>query len=464
MVGKILIVDSVATNRILFKVALGEAFYQPLMAGDGESCLRLAKENPPDLIMLDLELPDMSGLTVIEMLRANPATREIPILALSTLEDATLRKQAMRAGADDVLAKHGAKQILLARVRNLLRGGHGLDGLAAHGSELGLMGFAEAPPEYFGPAVISFLSPGPSMQVQGARCEDVAQHMSDRIILQSREAALVEPNLGLDLPAPDIFVIDSTTSGVADCFRLMSELRSRTSTRHSAICILLANGDSDAATMAYDQGADDLVDSSIAADELALRLRAVIRRKRREDHLRASVQDGLRMAMIDPLTGLHNRRYAMAQLAAIADRAETTQGVFAVMVIDLDRFKSVNDRYGHASGDAVLVEVARRLRANLRTSDLLARIGGEEFLVALPDTSFDAARMAADRLCQAVEEYQINVSLAASLKVTVSIGLAVCALSQKAEDVATVIDRADHALLRAKSEGRNKVTISQNAA
>ena len=216
--------------------------------------------------------------------------------------------------------------------------------------------------------------------------------------------------------------------------------------------------------MAYDLGADDLVDRDVPAAELALRLRALIRRKHREDDLRAHVQDGLRLAMIDPLTGLHNRRYALPHLAAIAERALLSQGVFAVMVIDLDRFKSVNDRLGHASGDAVLVEVARRLQASLRQGDLLARIGGEEFLAALPETSFEEACHIADRLCRAVEELPIDTGCAAGLRVTVSIGLAVSTATNRTEDAKTIIDRADHALLRAKAEGRNKVTISQSAA
>ena len=462
MVGNILIVDSVATNRIIFKVALGEAFYQPVLANDGESCLRMALQIQPDLILLDLMLPDMSGIAVIEQLRANPATHDVPILALCSGQDAPLRRQALLAGADDVLPKQGAIQTMLARVRNLLRGSEGFEGLGLHGSGLNLMAFAESASPFARQAVISILSAETERTL--AWRNGIAQAMTDRIILQSREEALVEPNVSLGQSVPDIFVLDAATMGMADSLRLMSELRSRPATRHSAICILSANGNDDAATMAYDQGADDLVDFWVSADELALRLRALIRRKRREDQLRASVQDGLRMAMIDPLTGLHNRRYALPQLAIIADHALATNGVFAVMVIDLDRFKSVNDSLGHASGDTVLVEVARRLQANLRAGDLLARIGGEEFLVALPDTSFDEACSAADRLCHAIEEQNIHVSLAANLKVTVSIGLAVSAGSQAGEDIKAIIDRADRALLRAKSEGRNKVTISRSAA
>lgn len=336
------------------------------------------------MILLDLVLPDMSGIAVIKHLRANPATRDVPLLALHAGQDTPLRRQALFEGADDVLPKHGAMQVLLSRIRNLLRGGEGVEALGRHGTGINLTAFAEATSPFAGQSVISILS----TQGTGAAAwrSRIARVMNDRIILQSREDALVEPNICPEHPAPDVFVLDSAGAGMAENMRLMSELRSRAATRHSAICIISANITCDEATMAYDQGADDLVDIGVSPDELALRLSALIRRKRRNDCLRASVQDGLRLAMIDPLTGLHNRRYALPQLAAISDRALASNGVFAVMVIDLDRFKSVNDRLGHASGDTVLVEVARRLQSNLRAGDLLARIGGEEFLVALPNT------------------------------------------------------------------------------
>jgi len=180
------------------------------------------------------------------------------------------------------------------------------------------------------------------------------------------------------------------------------------------------------------------------------------------------VQDGLRMAVLDPLTGLHNRRYAMPHLAAIAERAAATAAPFAVMVVDIDRFKQVNDCWGHAAGDFVLVEVARRLTANLRASDLLARIGGEEFLIALPDSTLADARVVAERLCHVIEEHPIALPDAGAVRVTVSIGLAVSGQVPDGgvtpEPVPALLNRADRALLHAKSAGRNQVTISLSAA
>lgn len=462
MVGKILIVDGVATNRIIFKAALAEAFYQPVLAADGESCLHLAREVAPDLILLDLALPDRSGVNLIQQLRADPATRHIPILALAATNDNDLRLAAFRAGADDVLPKAVDHATLLARVRNLMRGRDGFDGLVPGMAGADMFGFAEPRDAFVGRAIVSLLAD--RMETALDWHGTLTDVMTDTILIQSREEAFSDAKRSAGHAVPDVFLINSGPAGKGDGLRLMSELRSRPATRHAAVCILRPKGNTDSNAMAYDLGADDVVDSDVPPRELAQRLQTLIRRKRREDQLRATVQDGLRLAMIDPLTGLHNRRYALPKLAAISDQAQSEGAIFAVMVIDLDRFKSVNDRFGHAAGDAVLVEVARRLKANLRTDDLLARIGGEEFLVAMPDTSYDEARLAADRLCKAVQEYPVKVAYSPGLAVTVSIGVAVSSGTLPPEPAPQIVNRADHALLMAKAEGRNQVTISKSAA
>ena len=198
---------------------------------------------------------------------------------------------------------------------------------------------------------------------------------------------------------------------------------------------------------------------------MALRIQTQLARKRQSDRLRSSLADGLRLAMVDPLTGLHNRRYALPHLARMADRARQSGRQFAVLVIDLDRFKGVNDSFGHAAGDAVLVAVADRLRTNLRAVDMVARIGGEEFLVALPDTTLEAARATAERLRQTVGEQPIRVPGGVAVSVTMSIGLTLGGgLDEASAPVDALIARADKALLAAKAEGRNQVTVHRSAA
>jgi two-component system cell cycle response regulator len=477
MHGRILVVDDVATNRIIYKVKLGDAFYEPLLAADGRACLAKARAERPDLILLDLGLPDMSGTEVLRELRNDPLTRHIPVIVVTADRNPEERQRALSAGADDVMAKPVIDQLLLARIRNLLRA-RGEQGMVA--SAWGMppdtlwggsedqplpMALAEPAATFEQCGLVALVSEHPETALRWRN--DLRNVLRDTLVIMSRDQAMSltpadEPG---SAPVPDVFVIEGTLDGPNGGLRLMSELDSRPATRHAATCIITPLPESEATSIAYDMGADDVVTRGISPRELALRLRILIRRKRQADRMRATLADGLKLAMIDPLTGIYNRRYAMPRLAGIAAQAAQEGTTFAVMVVDLDRFKSVNDSHGHAAGDRVLAEVAHRLSENLRVSDLLARIGGEEFLVALPQTSFDDAQAVADRLCQVIAERPITLMSGQPLRVTASIGVA---LGQPGTDgvlqVEPLIDRADQALLQSKSDGRNKVTFANRSA
>ena len=463
MVGKILIVDDVATNRIVMKVRLTAAGYTPLLASDAASGLKRALNEAPDLILLELTLPDMSGLQLLQRLRAEPALRHVPIVVCSPILDAEARCAAFRAGADDFLQKPLDDQTLMARIRSFMRARDEVEGFSPHQDGIAMLGLAEAPATFYQPGVIAIITQRSEVALKLRR--EMASYLPDRVLAMTAEQAM---NEGIHSgTAPDVFLIESDFNGPGSGLRLMSELRSRTHSRHAAFCVQSSLGSTIGAAVAFDLGAHDLVALGIPAEELALRLVRLLSRKREADAARASVQDGLRLAMIDSLTGLHNRRYGMAQLAAIADISRRSGQEFAVMVVDLDRFKSVNDRWGHAAGDAVLIDVADRLSRNLREGDLLARIGGEEFLIALPETSLSEARSIAERLCHAMEEAPVRIGDLTALQVTVSIGLATSADATAPgikDTLSELIDRADRALLYAKSAGRNQVTISRTAA
>lgn len=461
MAGKILIVDDVATNRIVFKVKLGAACYQPLLAGDGKTCLHLAQSQYPDLIILDAVLPDQPGIEVLRRLRANPQTRDIPVVMVSATNDPDLRLAALGAGADDFLTKPIHDNVLMARLRNLLRFSESLAELGQRGDTLQALGLAEAEPAFEMQGHIALVSDRPEQHLMLRR--DLCQRSRNRVEALNREEALWEA--GNTTRAPDVFLIESETGGPGGGLRLMSDLRSRATTRHAAIVLLQPSARPDEAALAYDMGANLVLSGHIPAAELSLRLRRLLKCKQGADRLRASVRDGLRLAVIDPLTGLYNRRYALPRLSAIAERARVVGSGFAVMIIDLDRFKAVNDRYGHTSGDAVLSEVARRLNDQLRGSDLAARIGGEEFLVALPNVGMLEARGTAERLCNAVQALPIRLPDDTPLSVTVSIGLAVSDFRfDEDEPVTQIVERADRALMIAKADGRNQVKLSASAA
>ena len=462
MIGKILIVDDVSTNRIVFKVKLTAAGYNSVMAGDGVTCLRLAQSELPDLILLDLMLPDMSGIDVLRQLKSNSITRRIPVVMFSSEHDPAQRSAALRAGAEDFLSRPIDDQTLLARLRGLLRAREVVGGFSSPEGDLGLFGLNE-------PAA-TFEAPGHVALVFNKAETAVLLRKQLSAIGQDRISILAPEDVFSDrgaVSAPDVYLIDADVGSGGGGLRVMSELLSRSASRNAAFCIFNHASPNLVPAIAFDLGAHDLVDAQVGVPEIAVRLNTLVKRKREADRLRASVQDGLRLAMIDPLTGLHNRRYGLAQLNAIAARARQDTTEFAVMVIDIDRFKAVNDRWGHAAGDAVLIELASRLSVNLRASDLLARIGGEEFLFALPATNRAEASLVAQRLCETAETTPVTLDDGTKIHVTISIGMTiasgVCA-ENHANCVAEIVEQADRALMKSKTSGRNMVTILGRAA
>ena len=459
MIGKILIVDDVSTNRIVFKVKLTAAGYQTVMAADGATCVRLALSEKPDIILLDLFLPDRSGIEVLQALKTHPQTRRIPVVMFSSEADANLRLAALRGGAEDFMARPIDDQTLLARLRGLLRSREQFPGIDAPQEDFKVLGLSDPSQRFDIPGQIAIVMP------RGERALHLRRELGSLCHDRFRLMAPDEVHADLGAQVPDVYLIHADLGGPGGGLRMMSELLSRSSTRHAAFCIFNPDQPQILAATAFDLGAHDVVDANTPAAELSLRLHGLVTRKREDDRMRASVQDSLRMAVIDPLTGLHNRRYGTAQLNAIAEASRTEASEFAVMVVDIDRFKSVNDRWGHAAGDAVLVEIAARLGSQLRDSDLLARVGGEEFLIALPLTQLCDAQNVAERLCRAIESEPVVLADGIRVPITISIGMTTggCAPSDPTS-VAELVAQADRALMHSKTHGRNQVTIVRDAA
>lgn len=460
MAGRILIVDDVATNRDAWQAMLAAACHQTLAVADGRACRLALRDLRPDLILLNLDLQNPPGPTLLRLLRADARSRTVPIIALTARGGSEARIAALMAGADEVLARSVDDSVVLARIRNLLRTQTAVAELGQRDDTLRALGLAETQPEFALPGTIALVQDR-SDHVH-ARYDALKCLVEDRMVVLSRTDTLAEQTP--EMAAADIFIIASDLGGTGGGLQLMSELRSHAATRHAGIVLMQSTPNSAEQAVAFDIGANEVLPAGLPTEELALRLRGLMRRKQSADRVRISVQDGLRLAVIDPLTGLYNRRYAVSRLATIARRAHELAAGFAVLLVDLDRFKAVNDRHGHAGGDTVLVEIARRLTENLRAPDLLARIGGEEFLVVLPDCAADDAQRVAERLRRVIGDKSVRLSGGTEAHVTASIGVALAQSLSDLQDGSAVLERADRALLRAKSEGRNQIMLWPEAA
>jgi len=186
------------------------------------------------------------------------------------------------------------------------------------------------------------------------------------------------------------------------------------------------------------------------------RVRTQIRKKRYTERLRDNMQMSIEMAITDALTGLYNRRYMESHVGALVEQAAARGKPLTVLVLDIDYFKAINDSHGHDAGDDVLREFATRVKKSIRGIDLACRLGGEEFVVVMPETDMAVAALVAERIRRRIagEPFAID-SGAKAIDVTLSIGLA--ALGAPGDTGATILKRADQALYRAKRDGRNRV-------
>lgn len=169
-------------------------------------------------------------------------------------------------------------------------------------------------------------------------------------------------------------------------------------------------------------------------------------------------QDAQRRSITDGLTGVWNRRYLELRAREELERSIRFSRPFSLLMIDLDNFKEVNDRFGHRSGDEVLVEVARRMTEATRELDTCARYGGDEFVLLLPETDDEGARIVADKLRRSIATRPIRVTDVGELAVTVSIGVA--AFPEHGKTLGEVLQKADLALYGAKRSGKNRVVVA----
>ncbi|SHE36730.1 response regulator receiver modulated diguanylate cyclase [Loktanella atrilutea] len=463
MSGKILIVDSISTNRIVLRVKMLAARYEvDAVASCAEATGRIAISQP-DLILINLTDAQGEGHAFCRRLRADPTTANIAIISVGVLDTAAARFGALDAGADDVLPRPISDTLLLARVRSLMRRRNMSRELQMRDGTNRNFGFEEIAAQLITPSRITLLSDAPTAGEFLAA--ELREGLTQPVRVLTSDEALVDTG-GPDMT--DLFIIDGTVGGYAprQLFRLVADLRARQATRLAAQMVILPSEQNEAAAMLLDLGADDVIPGAVEMQELVLRARALVRQKMDQDRLRDSLRDGLHAAITDPLTGLYNRRYAETHLRHIAEQARAVGREYALMMIDIDHFKRINDGYGHAAGDLVLRGLADRLKQNFRPEDLVARIGGEEFLIAMPRTSLSEAKAAAQRLRRLVNMRPFAIGdNQQDLHVTISVGVALDRLDcGMIETLGDLFKRADAALYRAKANGRDAISISQTAA
>ena len=451
MTARILVVDDVPANVKLLEVRLLAEYFEVLTAFSGADALEICESGKVDVVLLDVMMPEMDGFEVCRRLKTDSATAHIPVVMVTALDEVADRVRGLESGADDFLTKPVNDLQLLTRVRSLVRLKMLTDELRLRASTTRDIGIEEllGRKDPVGDRRGRVLLVDERVPAQ-ARIRDMLVAVADVDVVAEPQAAFFQAAEG----DYDCVLVTTSLSGF-DPLRLCSQLRSLDRTRFLPIVMLAEKGQDDIVLRALDLGVNDYLLRPVDEQELTARLRTQIRRKRYNQELRSSVAQTIELAITDGLTGLHNRRYLDSHLQTLFERAASRQRPLSLLISDIDRFKRINDTHGHAAGDEVLREFARRLRKNVRGIDLACRYGGEEFVVVMPDTEQAVAERVAERIRQEIEMLPFGPEGAAALDVTVSIGVA--SISPAADTLEALLKRADGALYEAKKSGRNRV-------
>ena len=451
MTARVLVVDDILANVKLLEARLSAEYFEVLTACTGREALDILTRERVDVVLLDVMMPGMDGFEVCRRIKGTPRIAHMPVIMITALDQPADKVQGLDAGADDFLTKPFEEIPLITRVRNLSRLKVLADELISRASTsqvLGVGGPGEPPwVESNSPARVLLVEDHPR---SAQRILDGVGVLHNVTVEPDPHAALVNlAEFSYDL------LIVSLSLANADGLRLSSQVRSLDRTRHLPIIMMADPGDDPRLLRGFEMGVNDYVLRPVERNELLVRIKTQLKRKRHADLLRAKLDEGMEHAITDSLTGLYNRRYMQGHLATLVGQSVESGRALSLVILDIDYFKKVNDGHGHAAGDTVLREIAARIRRNTRSSDLTCRHGGEEFVLIMPDTEGARAVQVAERLRQSIEVEPFKVSASATLSMTASVGIAT--LEGRTDTPETLFSRADRALYSAKRGGRNRV-------
>lgn len=468
---------------------LRENGYDVHRAPGGASAMEQLDERTPDLLLMDILMPDADGCQLLERIRADDRWRDLPVLMLSSLPPEEASVRAFGLGASDFIRKPFRPKELLARVQAQLRASAVLRGARqslARSEEALLRAQAESDSrstlvdilhEVTGDLSVSelyhLLVRRAARALGVSHCSVVLARPGDKVatvVAAYENPKLHKLTVQLDRypelkaafeTGQPILVEDLDTHPLYEGVRAVWGIEGVEVSIRSVIALPFSVDRGEYGVFLVrrtrDQQPFGPTDMEFAQDVINAAV-AVIQRAQVVESTMADNARLEQLAHTDALTQLLNRRALAERITAEMERALRYDSSLALLMIDLDHFKRVNDTFGHLVGDDVLRDVAALLTKTIRNTDMVARYGGEEFLVLLPETDDTGAATFAERIRAAVEGHDFGGGAGQYLRLTTSVGVATFPAA-RIESVEDLFARADAALYRAKADGRNRVRL-----
>jgi len=426
----LVIEPSLIVQQVLTSILQNHGFVVEVQE-KGEESIAAIKERGFDLVCVALLLPDMTGLEVCRAVRAMDDSKNLmPVVLITSEDDKNTLVEVLRAGATEIFKKND---------------------IATFATYLTQFVWNSAERKaLFGKVLYVEDSRSIAMMVTSLLTDYgmTVDHFSN-----AEEALEAFNEKEYDLVITDIILEGEMTGS-----QLIQKIRSDRSKNTIPVLAISGVDDSSRRVALLKEGANDYVSKPIMDDELIARVQNLLRSKKLFDRVQEQQEYMRELAMKDQLTGLYNRHFLMEAGPQKIQEAHRHKQDISMLVVDLDKFKSINDTHGHSIGDVVLSEVGKLLSQLCRKEDLAARFGGEEFVLLLSHCDLESACLKAEEIRTRIMELK-----PAGLDVTASFGVS-CLQGDHSDDLTSLFARADEAVYQSKENGRNRVMVSEKNA
>ena len=392
----------------------------------------------------------MSGELAFELCTKIKASfPQMPVFIVSPIFSNEAKLKALRVGAEDYIAKPFDLDLFITRLRYAIKTKDDLEQLLSRNKNSDLSALINNKMDFASASIILV-------------DDDIAESTYIREILEDKVASLViVENLTAltdEVIAKSEVIIASgylvNNFGVEICSKIKNDVRFN----EKSFMLLVSQDDDELLKEAYKAGINEFAVTPLSSEAFLIRLRKLLNITRFKKQLVGKLINELNLAIVDPLTNLYNRRYFDNKTVNIIAGQISEQKPLSLMIADIDKFKTVNDTYGHLMGDQVLIEAANRLKDAVAENGGVYRFGGEEFVVLLEGKTLEEAASLAELIRQNIAKDKFKIS-SEPFEIPVTISLGVATLNDRDTEISSLIARADQGLYQAKDAGRNKVMV-----
>jgi two-component system cell cycle response regulator len=448
--SKILIIDDEPLNVKLLTAMIPPDQYDTASAYSGEEALKILTDFSPDLILLDIMMPGLNGYELTKILKSDTDRQNIPIVLVTAFGGSEYELKGLEAGADEFLNKPVNKTELLTRVKSLIQLRQYREQLKSRTCSMNSATYGN--------------DENNCSEDQGLNLPCILIVEDNRVDAKLLQRYLHGEPYQIKLAADgeeaisraqqeriDVILLDLLLPG-KNGFEVCSTLKEMEQTQNIQIVAITGLDDLHSKLKGIELGVDDYLNKPVNMHVLRTRIKSLVKKKALLDRLCNRYEMAVHSAITDKLTGLYNRRYFDYFIDLELKRSLRENSSLALLMIDVDNFKQINDTLGHLRGDEILGKLGIIIKENIRETDLAARYGGEEFSIVMSNTGLEEASQLAERIRKSVEINRFDVE---SLSITVSIGIALH--PKDADCLQELLNRADSALYTAKRQGKNRL-------